>query len=127
MSSVKHMEVRWRAGHRGEEPGQSPRGGTETDRQRWRGALDLPLPHTEESGSGILLLFSVTHTLVGPGGHSLALSHSTCTHHNCGDALSPTDVERKAHSDDRPAREGEREEREGERERERERGISIIL
>ena len=83
--------------------------------------MDLNL----ESGEGILLLFNDFHTCSQVNAHSLPhTAHSLIV---IGDALSPTDVERRAHSDGRSARERdrdrqrERERRGRERERERER------
>lgn len=112
LSSIKLMEARWRAGHRGEELGQPPRrrqrveekreGGKRVERVRegstgsisashWRVRLRYPPPLQ-------------WHTLAcsWPGGHMLATSYSMCTDHYCGHS---TDGERKAHSDGRPERE----------------------
>ena len=75
--------------------------------------MDLNL----ESGEGILLLFNDFHTCSQVNAHSLPhTAHSLIV---IGDALSPTDVERRAHSDGRSARERDRDRQ---RERERERG-----
>lgn len=116
MSSVKLMEARWRAGHRGEELVQPPTGRQreETDREReehWKS------PAKVFSSSSSSMTHTCTHLARWTHTHTHTPSYSKSTH--CGDALSPTDVERRAYSDSRPAREREREKGGGE--------ISIIL